>query len=221
MTCTEEAILGAIITEPAEDLHRLAYADWLEEHGDDARAEFVRAQCAYPGWFGALPGPSDPLPGAVARAWDLLHGGVADAWLGGMPGAPFGPGRAGTPCWERASRGGDISVRFRRGFVSEVTLPCAAWEGHGPALVRAAPVERVTLTGKQPFMHHWARYPGGAELSYEIPPGIYRNLRGRSPALVKPYRDDAAALDALSEACLAWARAAGKGGSPAAAGGGA
>jgi uncharacterized protein (TIGR02996 family) len=42
---SEEAFLQAIIAEPDEDVHRLACADWLEEHGDPDRAEFIRLQC--------------------------------------------------------------------------------------------------------------------------------------------------------------------------------
>lgn len=38
------ALLAAILAEPWDDFHRLAYADWLEEAGDGARAEFIRVQ---------------------------------------------------------------------------------------------------------------------------------------------------------------------------------
>jgi uncharacterized protein (TIGR02996 family) len=40
-----EVFLHAIAEEPLEDLHRLALADWLEEHGEGPRAEFIRLQC--------------------------------------------------------------------------------------------------------------------------------------------------------------------------------
>ncbi|MCE9568183.1 MAG: TIGR02996 domain-containing protein [Planctomycetes bacterium] len=39
-----EALLAAIWAAPEEDTPRLVYADWLQEHGDDARAEFIRVQ---------------------------------------------------------------------------------------------------------------------------------------------------------------------------------
>jgi uncharacterized protein (TIGR02996 family) len=41
-----DAFLAAIITNPADDLPRLVFADWLDEHGDHARAEFIRLQIA-------------------------------------------------------------------------------------------------------------------------------------------------------------------------------
>src|SRR5262245_65051119 len=40
-----EALQWAIAEEPLEDAHRLAFADWLDDHGHAARAEFIRLQC--------------------------------------------------------------------------------------------------------------------------------------------------------------------------------
>jgi uncharacterized protein (TIGR02996 family) len=41
----EEALLHAICTHPDDDTPRLVYADWLQEHGNEERAEFIRVQC--------------------------------------------------------------------------------------------------------------------------------------------------------------------------------
>lgn len=38
----QAAFIRAICTDPAEDTHRLVYADWLDEHDQSARAEFIR-----------------------------------------------------------------------------------------------------------------------------------------------------------------------------------
>ncbi len=38
----EAAFLSAIRDNPADDTARLAYADWLDEHGQPERAEFIR-----------------------------------------------------------------------------------------------------------------------------------------------------------------------------------
>lgn len=43
----QQSFLAAIISEPDEDTHRLVYADWLDEHGDPDRAEFIRVQCEW------------------------------------------------------------------------------------------------------------------------------------------------------------------------------
>src|SRR5262249_3843859 len=40
----QEALLQAIREAPEEDAPRLVYADWLEDHGDPDRAEFIRLQ---------------------------------------------------------------------------------------------------------------------------------------------------------------------------------
>lgn len=48
MSATDQAELDAILAaardEPDEDVHRLAAADWWDDHGDGDRAEFVRVQ---------------------------------------------------------------------------------------------------------------------------------------------------------------------------------
>ena len=41
-----DALLQAILDDPDEDAPRLGYADWLEEHGEPARAQFIRLQLA-------------------------------------------------------------------------------------------------------------------------------------------------------------------------------
>ena len=53
------AFLQAIIADPADDLPRLVYADYLDENDDADRAEFIRLQCG-------------PSPEADARAASLL-----------------------------------------------------------------------------------------------------------------------------------------------------
>jgi uncharacterized protein (TIGR02996 family) len=40
----QDGFLRAIIEQPDDDGHRLVYADWLEEHGEEARAGFIREQ---------------------------------------------------------------------------------------------------------------------------------------------------------------------------------
>ena len=40
-----QGFLRTILEDPEDDTHRLIYADWLEEHGDCDRAEFIRVQC--------------------------------------------------------------------------------------------------------------------------------------------------------------------------------
>src|SRR4051794_12165161 len=56
---TREAFLRDIIEHPDDDAPRLRFADWLQDHGDPARAEFIRVQCELarvPGPYGGTPG---------------------------------------------------------------------------------------------------------------------------------------------------------------------
>ncbi len=38
------SFIAAIIAEPEEDVRRLAFADWLEDRGEQAQAVFIRGQ---------------------------------------------------------------------------------------------------------------------------------------------------------------------------------
>lgn len=46
----QEAFTLAIVTDPLDDTPRLVYADWLDEHGDALRAEFIRVQIELSRW---------------------------------------------------------------------------------------------------------------------------------------------------------------------------
>jgi uncharacterized protein (TIGR02996 family) len=40
-----EALFRAVCENPDDDTARLVFADWLQEHGEEERAEFIRLQC--------------------------------------------------------------------------------------------------------------------------------------------------------------------------------
>jgi uncharacterized protein (TIGR02996 family) len=52
MTADERALLNAILAAPEDDLPRLVYADWLEEHD---RAEQAAVMCSEHIWVGGWP----------------------------------------------------------------------------------------------------------------------------------------------------------------------
>ena len=39
-----DALLRAVCENPDDDTPRLVFADWLQEHGEGDRAEFIRLQ---------------------------------------------------------------------------------------------------------------------------------------------------------------------------------
>ncbi len=91
------ALLAGICAAPADDLVRLVYADWREDRGDTAYADFIRAQVRL-----------DPLPpwhpeavAAKYRTPPVITGAGFEAEL------PPGPARG----WEWPARGA-----FRRGL---------------------------------------------------------------------------------------------------------
>jgi uncharacterized protein (TIGR02996 family) len=55
-------LLQGIATEPWGEDHRLVLADWLDDHGEGTRAEFIRthSRCPTRGRAAADPGSSSP-----------------------------------------------------------------------------------------------------------------------------------------------------------------
>jgi uncharacterized protein (TIGR02996 family) len=91
-------LFRAVLAAPEDDAPRLVYADWLDEHGQPERAEFIRVQCAM-----------DRIPPKTGR-WRPLHERAArlerewwDTWCG--------------PILEKVRL-----PEFRRGFVGRVRL---------------------------------------------------------------------------------------------------
>jgi uncharacterized protein (TIGR02996 family) len=241
VTRTEEALLAAVTADPSDDLPRLAYADFRGEQGDDGRAEFIRVQielarvgeAALPdGTTGMRTGcPEDDRRerALCRRGRELLHDPAHwRAWLAQLYAIT---GRSAIGDLDHCPDSpGAFAVRFRRGFVAEVSLPCAAWVAHGPALVRAAPLELVRLTDAGPFEWvngEWVMLEGGPGTPY-LPPPIFGQILRQDGALCGgvsgPGRTRYVSFpaprgrfgSALSAACLAWARAAAVAAPPAA-----
>jgi uncharacterized protein (TIGR02996 family) len=82
----ELALLDSIHNDPRNDGPRLAYADWLEAHGQPELAEFIRLQCQEPYFALVKQGNEEPRvshdtyeiksddPGRASRAIELLRG---------------------------------------------------------------------------------------------------------------------------------------------------
>lgn len=114
-----DALLAAIHDDPDDDLPRLAHADWLEEHGELARARFVRVQIER----ARLPEYDDRQGPLLAEERRLLveHG---TNWL--PPDVPM------------------FHVRFRRGHVAELDCNVESLRRYLPS-VESWPVQRLTL----------------------------------------------------------------------------
>lgn len=105
---------------------------------------------------------------------------------------------------------------FVRGFVSFVHLPQQTWLDHGPAIVRAAPVTRVRLSDAHPSHVKgtgvWCWWRRGEVAAYGLAvldESIFRRLSDGEPSDMlhaRRYRAKRAAADALSAACLLYAK---------------
>jgi uncharacterized protein (TIGR02996 family) len=123
----QEAFLQAIIEEPDDDTPRLVYADWLDEHGQHDRAEFIRVQCLQ----ASLPWDDDRQSELLAREAQLLARHYEDwtVW-GDRP--------------EEQEVGPDIS--FRRGFVERLrSVEWFRFLEQAPAVFAACPVRRLEV----------------------------------------------------------------------------
>src|SRR5688572_30620965 len=76
----EESFLRTIRGEPHDDAPRLVFADWLEEHGQPERAEYIRLQCA----LANLP-PEDPQRPALTKREKQLWQKHAGRWRSPLP----------------------------------------------------------------------------------------------------------------------------------------
>jgi uncharacterized protein (TIGR02996 family) len=115
------AFLQAIIEQPDDDLPRLAFADWLTEHGDEARAEFIRVQIEL-----ARLSVYDPRARPLRDREAALLQTHGDAWRGAL------------------ARITSEAV-FHRGFVERVKLGVRQFMDNAAELVRLAPIRTVQL----------------------------------------------------------------------------
>ena len=129
------ALAAAVAASPDDDLPKLVLADWLDENGDPARAEFVRLHVAYQGEADRFPPAHDPdkrrrlveLFAANYRTWLKP---VYDAFAQPLPALDPEPGRpvrlgfreADSDSWHVHPQGGIIVTRQGVGPLDSVIL---------------------------------------------------------------------------------------------------
>src|SRR5690349_3929389 len=118
-----EAFRQAILETPEDDVPRLVYADWLEENGDPARAEFIRVGCQL-----VRLAEHDRGRAPLEDREHVLLAEHGAEWRAVVPLA--------LP---------DKNVAFRRGFVERVDLTAEQFLKHADALFRLAPVRTLRL----------------------------------------------------------------------------
>jgi uncharacterized protein (TIGR02996 family) len=195
----KQALLAAILADPDDDVPRLIYADWCEEHGDQherTRAEVIRRQRAEPGWDAwHEEGPH--------RDWHLAETRDVRALFGSPSCGMIDPRPEGY-----------VGIGLALGFVSELSVTRRQWLDHGEAAVRRWPIRRVVLNDLEPT--HGER---GERLRASLPGTVFGQHAVGANTLPRewwPFMDAAdgyddwptpeAALDAAGRAALLWAR---------------
>jgi uncharacterized protein (TIGR02996 family) len=119
----DEAFLQDILDRPDDDTPRLVYADWLEEHGQSERVEFIRVQCE----LAKLEEWDERWDELKQREQRALRGSRKE-WLGGAEGL--------VRKWE-----------FRRGFLDSAHVRPNDLAAFGEELFRRTPLRHVRLSG--------------------------------------------------------------------------
>src|SRR5262245_8775489 len=119
----EEAFIAEIAERPDDDGPRLVFADWLEDHGDPARAEFIRVQCE----LARIEEDDDRRIELKRREGQLLKE-HSDRWTAGLE--------------EVAD-----SWRFDRGLIEHLRVPRPGeWLQRVDEVVRRFPVRSIHTT---------------------------------------------------------------------------
>lgn len=130
-----QALLRAICENPDDDTPRLVFADWLQEHGEDARAEFIRTECE----VARMATDDERLNDLIRRAVELQQQ-FGKKWLSELP--TFGTQLVR---WTEGSSwlGGET---FDRGFAACLFVQTAGLLAkHANALFSATPVRRLLI----------------------------------------------------------------------------
>ena len=121
-----DTFVHAIAANLNDDTPRLAFANWLDKHGDHKHAEFIRVQCEL-----------EPIRDQyeIARSTELhkreseLLSAHQKVWLGRMPKG-----------WDHWSTG--VFIEFRRGFPDTLALPVRTFLQFGAAIRKCHPTIR-------------------------------------------------------------------------------
>ena len=202
-----EALLAAVLDDPADEAARLVYADWLEEYGggDDAtRARLIRLT--------AEPRRVSVCENGVLQSAAFMREPALNRLVIALAREVLG---------DRTCH-----LTLRRGFFEEIECHrLRDWIAGGEAAVARHPLARVALRDRKPpsagaVNRHavvWFRHEDaigdvyGNGMADVLPQALYDRLTGhtdempRIPAY-KVFESTEAAEGALSRACLAWAR---------------
>ncbi len=143
MTADENALLDNIAANPADDVARLVYADWLDEHDQAVRAEFIRLQVEIARLQAGPRAVVDQNVPLFKRQQEML-----DAHTAGLL-RPLAGGVARR-----------IAPIFDRGFLAEMAADWDDFRIHADYLDGLRPRPAVKLTDRYCHYDEWVRCPG-------------------------------------------------------------
>jgi len=183
----QSALLRTICEEPGDDTPRLVYADWLEEHGQSERAEYIRTQIEMarlvdeangrPEWFPDIEQRRSVLSQRCTQILNVYE----DNWRGEWREIP-----------------GVYRRYFHRGFRDHVELDDADILRHPERLFHTHPVDSLTFSRISPrFVQHVVDCP---QLAYVRSLRIPRlaNERVIASILESPHLHNLETLDLSS-----------------------
>ena len=132
-----DALLTAVCTNPEDDTPRLVFADWLDEHDEVVRAEFIRLQIELEG----LPDGKKKQK-LQAREKTLLDK-YGDAWSESLK-PYFAYYYRGTYAYHYAP-----PVVFRRGFVETIAMDVNTFLDRGYEVFALAPIRGLRIQDAQ------------------------------------------------------------------------
>ena len=181
-----EALLRAVRAHPDADTPRLVYADWLQERGDDERAELIRAQCRM-----RAPGlPDDDFRALSARTNELLSAHGAEWKRAELPQFETFVTRYG-PLYARTSPPGLRWGAFRRGFVESAVVSPGGIRPlleHQDAIFAATPLREFETRWTPQFLHFTSTFVNGFRYFERIEVIVDHLLRsGRDQLQIEGY----------------------------------
>ncbi|HVK16531.1 MAG TPA: TIGR02996 domain-containing protein [Fimbriiglobus sp.] len=145
-----ENLLRAVVAASADDVPRLVAADWLDEHGQPERAEFIRVQVELARLETAGNGATTAAEALRRKERTFLGPLATHRALWALEACPelvrveFRDRAVAS--LESMRVAGAERLTFRRGFVEAVLCPAADWLAHGGEVRARQPVRDVRLT---------------------------------------------------------------------------
>lgn len=196
--------LEQIIANPDDDGPRLIYADWLDSKGDTKLAEFIRDMIE----IGVCQRESKERRAAGRLDVDYWNFRDREPLIRKKYGGVFYTYKLNDLIGLTRHI---IDYKHDRGFIESVDCSMTLWEKHGPIVARQHPLKKVRIhdvvvarippTGLYGYPQVWAEYHRQESTIWTFP----QIAQDGEPKLFGRREH---AWEAMSEACIAWARSA-------------